>query len=68
MATPTAEHPLLGSPYLPGEGIRRGSELDKPGLRELAGDSADQVRMPLQHGHVDDVMPAWVVTVPTSRR
>lgn len=50
----------VGSPYIGAEGIVPESDLDVPGLRELAGNPTDRVRLPLQHGASDDALPAWI--------
>ncbi|HLD24716.1 MAG TPA: hypothetical protein VJB96_02250 [Patescibacteria group bacterium] len=49
----------IGAPFADGEGIVEGSELDKPHLRELAH-GGNGVRLPLQNGKTDDVLPAWI--------
>ncbi len=53
------------SPYESTDAIRRKSDLDVVGKRELAGEACDVVRLPIQHGRGDDVMPAWTVVNPS---
>ncbi|MBI5019513.1 hypothetical protein HZB58_04555 [Candidatus Gottesmanbacteria bacterium] len=64
MRKPLEEDISPWSPYQPGEAVRRQSEINEPGLRELAGNPGDRVRLPIQHGKSDDAMPAWTESKP----